>query len=105
MQFSQPVREGQRGRAHDAAVGEAAVVSQLAASPAQALLASRSALLVLDLGLDVSDGVTGRDKEREGLDAVNVNSKHDQVPHVRYLKLMPVTDGAKPPSPLTQRRP
>ena len=51
----------------DIVVGEGAAILELLASKDEALLVRRDALLVLDLGLDVVDGVAGLDLERDGL--------------------------------------
>merc|ERR1711875_168889 len=51
----------------DVVVAQRATVLQLLASKDQALLVRRDALLVLDLGLDILDGVGGLDLERDGL--------------------------------------
>ena len=57
----------------DIVVGEGAAILELLAGEDQALLVGRDALLVLNLGLDVVDGVGGLDLEgngfaRQGLD-------------------------------------
>jgi hypothetical protein len=57
----------------DVVVGEGAAVFELLASEDQALLVRRDALLVLDLGLDIVDGIgrlhlKGDSLAREGLD-------------------------------------
>ena len=51
----------------DVVVAERAAVLQLLAGEDQALLVGRDALLVLDLGLHVVDGVGGLDVQRDGL--------------------------------------
>jgi hypothetical protein len=51
----------------DVVVGEGAAVLKLLAGEDQALLVGRDALLVLDLGLDVVDGVGALDLEGDGL--------------------------------------
>lgn len=51
----------------DVIVRQGAAVLKLFASKDQALLVRRDALLVLDLGLDVVDGVTGLHLEGDGL--------------------------------------
>merc|ERR1719323_1021511 len=51
----------------DVVVGQRAAILKLLASEDQALLVRRDALLVLDLGLDVVDGVGGLDVEGDGL--------------------------------------
>jgi hypothetical protein len=48
-------------------VGEGAAIFQLLAGKDQALLVRRDALLVLDLGLDVVDGIGGLNLEGDGL--------------------------------------
>ena len=51
----------------DVVVGEGAAILKLLASEDQALLIRGDALLVLDLGLDIVDGVRGLDLEGDGL--------------------------------------
>ena len=51
----------------DVVVREGSAVFELLASEDQALLVRRNAFLVLDLGLDVVDGVGGLDLESDGL--------------------------------------
>lgn len=51
----------------DVVVGEGAAILELLAGEDQALLVRRDALLVLDLGLDVVDGVRGLDLQGDGL--------------------------------------
>jgi hypothetical protein len=51
----------------DVVVGESAAVLQLLASKDQALLVRRNTLLVLDLGLDIVDGVGGLNLKGDGL--------------------------------------
>ena len=51
----------------DVVVGEGAAVLELLAGEDEALLIGRDALLVLDLGLDVVDGVGRLDVEGDGL--------------------------------------
>lgn len=48
-------------------VGEGAAVFKLLSRKNQALLVGRNALLVLDLGLDVVNGVAGLDLKSDGL--------------------------------------
>jgi len=50
----------------DVVVGESSAVFELLASEDEALLIWRDAFLVLDLGLDVFDGVRGLDIESDG---------------------------------------
>lgn len=50
----------------DVVVGEGAAVFELLAGEDQALLVGRNALLVLDLGLDIVDGVRGLHLEGDG---------------------------------------
>jgi hypothetical protein len=57
----------ERGLLLDVIVGESAAVLELLAGENQALLVRRDALLVLDLGLDIVDGVAGLDLEGDGL--------------------------------------
>ena len=57
----------QRGLLLDVVVGQSATVLELLASEDQSLLVRRDALLVLDLGLDVLDGVRRLDIKRDGL--------------------------------------
>ena len=51
----------------DVVVGESAAILKLLAGKDQALLIRGDALLVLDLGLDIVDGVRGLDLEGDGL--------------------------------------
>ena len=51
----------------DVVVGEGPAILQLLAGEDQPLLIRRDALLVLDLGLDILDGVGGLDLEGDGL--------------------------------------
>jgi hypothetical protein len=51
----------------DVVVGKSAAVLQLLASEDQALLVRRNALLVLDLRLDIVDGVGGLNLKSDGL--------------------------------------
>jgi hypothetical protein len=51
----------------DVVVGQRTAVFQLLTSKDQTLLVRGNALLVLDLGLDVVDGVGGLDLEGDGL--------------------------------------
>ena len=48
-------------------VGKSATVFELLASEDQALLIGRITFLVLDLGLDIVDGVGGLDLQNDGL--------------------------------------
>jgi hypothetical protein len=57
----------ERGLLLDVVVAEGAAVLQLLAGEDQALLVGGDALLVLNLGLDVVDGVGGLDVEGNGL--------------------------------------
>ena len=51
----------------DVVVGESAAILKLLASENQALLVRRDALLILDLALDIVDGVGGLDLKGDGL--------------------------------------
>jgi hypothetical protein len=51
----------------DVVVGESSAILELLASEDQSLLVRGNALLVLDLGLDIVDGVRGLDLEGDGL--------------------------------------
>ena len=51
----------------DVVIREGATVFELLAREDQALLIRRDALLILDLALDVVDGVRGLNLERDGL--------------------------------------
>lgn len=48
-------------------VGKGATILKLLSCENQALLVGRNALLVLDLGLDVVDGIAGLDLKSDGL--------------------------------------
>jgi len=65
----------------DVVVAEHAPVLQLRARPGQTLLIRRNTLLVLDLGLDVFDGVRGRYIQRdcfwEGIGFSELNCLYD----------------------------
>ena len=58
--------EVQRGLLLDVVVGEGAAILKLLAGKDETLLIRGDALLVLDLGLDVVDGVAGLDLEGDG---------------------------------------
>jgi hypothetical protein len=51
----------------DVVVGEGAAILKLLTSKDKTLLVRRDTLLVLDLGLDVVDGIRGLDLESDGL--------------------------------------
>ena len=51
----------------DVVIGESAAILKLLAGENQALLVRRDTLLVLDLALDVVDGVRGLDLKGDGL--------------------------------------
>jgi len=51
----------------DVVVGESPAIFQLLSSEDQSLLLRRDAFLVLDLGLDVGDGIVRLDVEGDGL--------------------------------------
>lgn len=51
----------------DIVVGEGTAILQLLSGEDQALLVGRDALLVLDLGLDIVDGIAGLDLKSDGL--------------------------------------
>ena len=57
----------------DIVVGEGAAVFELLASEDETLLVGGDALLVLDLGLDIIDGVRGLDLEGDGLSGERLN--------------------------------
>jgi hypothetical protein len=57
----------ERGLLLDVVVGQGAAILQLLAGEDEALLVRRDAFLVLDLGLDIVDGVAALDLERDGL--------------------------------------
>jgi hypothetical protein len=57
----------------DLLVAQGATVFELLAGEDQALLVGRDALLVLDLGLDIIDGVRGLDLESDGLASESLN--------------------------------
>jgi hypothetical protein len=60
----------------DVVVGESAAILKLLAGENQALLVRRDTLLVLDLALDIVDGIRGLNLEGDGLagDCDDVNS-------------------------------
>ena len=57
----------ERGLLLNVVVGQGAAILKLLASKDQALLVGRDALLVLDLRLDVVDGIRGLNLEGDGL--------------------------------------
>ena len=57
----------------DVVVGKGATVFELLASEDQALLVRGDALLILDLGLDIIDGVGGLDLKSDGLASQSLN--------------------------------
>ena len=57
----------------DVVVRKSAAVLELLAREDQALLVRRDALLVLDLGLDIVDGVRRLDLERDGLSSAQAH--------------------------------
>merc|ERR1712127_856047 len=57
----------------DVVIGKSAAVLELLASEDESLLIGRDALLVLDLGLDVVDGVRGLDLKGDGLAGKGLN--------------------------------
>lgn len=57
----------------DVIVGQGAAVLELFASEDEALLIGRDSLLVLDLGLDIVDGVRGLDLKGDGLSGEGLN--------------------------------
>lgn len=59
--------EMESGLLLDIVVGQSAAVLELLSSEDQTLLVRRDALLVLDLGLDVVDGIGGLNLEGDGL--------------------------------------
>ena len=64
---TQAQHQVQRGLLLDVVVGQGAAILQLLASKDQSLLVGRDALLVLDLGLHVVDGVVGLHFQCDGL--------------------------------------
>ena len=74
----------------DVVVGEGAAILELLASENQALLVGRNALLVLNLLLDIVDGVRGLDLEGDGLACEGLHEATHQGYNVRLL----VTDSA-----------
>ena len=57
----------------DVVVGEGTAILQLLASEDQALLIGRDALLILDLALNVVDGIAGLDLKGDGLASESLN--------------------------------
>ena len=57
----------------DVVVGESAAVFELLSSEDETLLIRRNAFLILNLGLDVVDGVRGLDLEGDGLSGEGLN--------------------------------
>ena len=58
----------------DVVIGESAAILKLLASENQALLVRRDALLILDLALDIVDGVRGLDLKGDGLAGERLNN-------------------------------
>ena len=58
----------------DVVIGESAAILKLLAGENQALLVRRDTLLVLDLALDVVDGVRGLDLKGDGLAGESLNN-------------------------------
>jgi len=58
----------------DVVIGESAAILKLLAGENQALLVRRDTLLVLDLALDVVDGVRGLDLKGDGLAGERLNN-------------------------------
>ena len=58
----------------DVVIGESAAILKLFAGENQALLVRRDTLLVLDLALDVVDGVRGLDLKGDGLAGERLNN-------------------------------
>ena len=67
MAPAQAKHQVKRGLLLDVVIGQGAAILQLLASKDQALLVRRDALLVLDLGLDIVNGVAGLDLQGDGL--------------------------------------
>lgn len=71
MSFQKPSQIGPfivfRSYLLDVVVGESATIFKLLSGKDQTLLVRGNALLVLDLGLDIVDGVGGLDLEGDGL--------------------------------------
>ena len=69
----------------DVVVRQSAAILQLLSSEDQALLIWRDAFLVLDLGLDVVDGVRSLDFQRDGLSSQSLDEDlHDCSTKLRY---------------------
>ena len=58
----------------DVVIGESAAILKLLAGENQALLVRRDALLILDLALDIVDGVRGLDLKGDGLAGERLNN-------------------------------
>jgi len=61
------------GRNGDLLVAQGATIFELFAGEDETLLVGRDALLVLDLGLDIVDGVRGFNLEGDGLSSESLN--------------------------------
>ena len=61
------------GKKGDSLVAQSATVFELLASEDKTLLVRGDALLVLDFGLDIIDGVRGLDLEGDGLSGESLN--------------------------------
>ena len=67
MAPAQAKHQVKRGLLLDVVIGQGAAILQLLASKDQTLLVRRDALLVLDLGLDIVNGVAGLHLQGDGL--------------------------------------
>ena len=80
---TQPQHEVESGFLLNVVVGQSTAVLKLLASEDQALLVRRNALLVLDLRLDVVDGVGRLDLEGDGLAREGLNEAAERVRNPR----------------------
>ena len=74
----------------DVVVGQSAAVLELLASKDQALLVGRNALFVLDLGLDIVDGVRRLHLQSDGLASEGLDDCNDvsiATPQVSHIDL------------------
>jgi hypothetical protein len=75
---AEPEDEVQSGLLLDVVVGEGAAVFKLFASKDEALLIGRDAFLVLNLGLDVVDGVGGLNFKRDGYESAHIQKRESK---------------------------
>jgi len=68
----------------DVVIGQGSSVLQLLASEDQALLVRRNTLLILDLGLDVVNGVRGLDIQGDGFSCQGLHEDLHASPQAKH---------------------